>query len=195
MSTSAVPILPIKKGSVLRLWIALGLIGAAGVGVAWFGTAKTIATQGAADQFMDWNDGQTGVLETASGLQYRIDAPGDGSASPTDADVVAIAYKGTLRDGSVFDQNPRATFPVQGLVPGFSEVLKLMSRGAKFKVWIPPALGYGDASPSAAIPANSVLIFDIEMVDFRSMAEVQAMQQQAQQQQAAGANPQQQPVQ
>ncbi len=191
MSTSAVPILPIKKGSLLRLWIALGLIGAAGAGVAWFGTAKTIATQGAADQFMDWNDGQAGVLETASGLQYRIDTPGDRVASPTDADVVAIAYKGTLRDGTVFDENPRATFPVQGLVPGFSEVLKLMSRGAKFKVWIPPALGYGEQSPSSAIPANSVLIFDIEMVDFRSMAEVQAMQQQAQQQQGAGANPQQ----
>ena len=97
-----------------------------------------------------------------------------------------VGYKGTLRDGAVFDENPQASFPVAGVVPGFSEGLKLMARGGKYRLWIPPALGYGANSPGEAIPPNSLLIFDVDLLDFRSMAEIQA---EMERMQAQGAMP------
>lgn len=192
MSVTQVPIQPIKKGSMLKLWgaIALGLVAVGGF--AWMGTSRTVAEEGSNEQFLNWNKGQTGVVTTASGLQYKIIEQGKG-AKPSDQDIALVAYKGTLRDGTVFDQNEQAPLPVGGMIPGFTEGLKLMSKGAKFKFWIPPAIGYGDQSPGEAIPANSLLIFDVELKDFRSEQEVQMMQQQMQQQQmqqgGAGAPP------
>jgi FKBP-type peptidyl-prolyl cis-trans isomerase FkpA len=180
-----VPQQPIAKGSMIKLWVGVAAIVLAAGGLAWAGTSKTVAQKGPAESFLSWNKGQRGVVTTASGLQYKVVEKGQGPA-PTESDVVAIGYKGTLRDGTVFDENPRATFPVDGLVPGFTEVLKLMPRGAKYKVWIPSALGYGEQSPSPVIPPNSLLVFDIEMMDFKSLAEVQAMQQMQQEQQGAG---------
>jgi FKBP-type peptidyl-prolyl cis-trans isomerase FkpA len=179
MSVTRVPIQPIKKGSMLKLWLGLAL-GVAGAGaLAWVGTSRTIADKGNAEQFLSWNKGQSGVITTASGLQYRIIAKGEG-ASPTEQDVALVAYKGTLRDGKVFDQNEQAPLPVGGMIPGFTEGLKLMKRGGKFKFWIPP---------SEAIPANSLLVFDVELKDFKSQQEIQAMQQMMQQQQGAGGLP------
>ncbi|MBA3897339.1 MAG: FKBP-type peptidyl-prolyl cis-trans isomerase [Sphingomonadaceae bacterium] len=182
---TAVPLRPIKKGSLTRLWIGVGLAVVAAGGLAWAGTSKSVATNGTADQFLAWHKGQSGVVTTPSGLQYQVLAKGNGPA-PTDADVVLVNYKGALRDGSVFDQAQRAPFPVTGVVPGFGEGLKLMPRAAKYRFWIPPALGYGAASPDPKIPANSVLVFDVEMIDFKNQAEIQA---QMQQMQAQGAMP------
>lgn len=192
MSVTQVPIQPIKKGSMLKLWgaIALGLVAVGGL--AWMGTSRTVAEKGSNEQFLDWNKGQAGVVTTDSGLQYKVIEKGEGP-KPTDQDVALVAYKGTLRDGSVFDQNEQAPLPVGGMIPGFTEGLKLMSKGAKYKFWIPPAIAYKDQSPGAAIPANSLLIFDVELKDFRSQQEIQMMQQQMQQQQmqqgGAGAPP------
>jgi FKBP-type peptidyl-prolyl cis-trans isomerase FkpA len=185
MSVTRVPIQPIKKGSMLKLWGGIALAVAAAGGLAWAGTSSTIAQKGTSDQFLSWNKGQAGVVTTASGLQYKVMKKGDG-AKPTEQDVALVAYKGTLRDGTVFDQNEQAPLPVGGMIPGFTEGLKLMPKGAKYRFWIPASLGYGEQSPAPTIPANSMLIFDVELKDFRSQAEIQMMQQQMQQQQGAG---------
>ncbi|HEX8553140.1 MAG TPA: FKBP-type peptidyl-prolyl cis-trans isomerase [Sphingomonas sp.] len=157
MSTvTAVPLRPLKRGIVMWIWIgvALALIGAA-----------ALAFQG--DDFMARNARAKGVVSTASGLQYKLIQAGPaGAAKPTDTDVVLVQYKGTLLNGTVFDQSQRPTpFPVTGVVPGFSEALKLMPKGSKYRFWIKPELGYG-AETKGPIPANSTLVFDVELLDF-----------------------------
>ena len=189
---TAVPLRPIKKGAVTRLWlgIAVAVLGAGAV--AWAGTGKSIAMSGTNEQFFAWHAKQSGVKTTPSGLQYQMLKAGAG-APPTDADIVLVNYKGALRDGTVFDESKQPTpFPVTQVVPGFSEGLKLMPKGSKYRLWIPSAMGYGERSPDPKIPANSVLVFDVEMIDFRSQAEVQQqMMQQQMQQQMQGGQPQQ----
>lgn len=131
------------------------------------------------DAFLATNAKQRGVVTTSSGLQYRVLTPGTDSARPTDADVTLVNYVGKLTNGTTFDQSARPTpMPVSGVVPGFSEALKAMSKGAKYRVWIKPSLGYGDRA-TGPIPAGSVLVFDIELLDFVSAAQFQQMQQQA----------------
>jgi len=187
---TAVPIRPIKRAWVVWLSASVALAGIAGVGLAWAGTAKTVAIKGTAEQFMAWHKGVSGVVTTPSGLQYQVMKKGAGP-TPTDTDVTLINYVGALRDGKVFDKGQRTPLPVNGVVPGFQETLKLMPKGATYRVWIPPALGYGDVPQGDAIPAHSVLQFDIDMIDFRSQAEVQAQMQamQAQRGQAEGGMP------
>jgi FKBP-type peptidyl-prolyl cis-trans isomerase len=120
------------------------------------------------------------VIETPSGLQYKVLTPGSEAARPTADDVALVMYKGSLTDGTVFDQSERPTpMAISEVVPGFSEALTLMARGAKYRVWIKPSLGYGDQA-SGPIPAHSVLVFDIELIDWKTRAELMRMQQQAQ---------------
>jgi hypothetical protein len=176
MSVTAVPIQPIARRKLVWLWLGILAAVAIGVGLAFAGTASTIAAKGTPEQFLAWNAGQPGVVTTDSGLPYRVLEEGEG-AKPTDADVALVSYKGELRDGAVFDQNERAPMPVAQVVPGFSEALKLMSRKAKYRIWIPPALGYKDQE-TGPIPANSVLIFDVELIDFIPAAVLQQMQMQ-----------------
>ena len=187
MSVTAVPLRPIKKGGLTKLWIGVGLAVAVAAGGAWIGT-RTGPIAKSAQGFLARNAGAEGVVTTPSGLQYKVVEAGAGP-KPTDADVVLINYKGMLTDDKVFDQGEQVPMEVTGVVPGFSEALKLMSKGAKYRLWIPPALGYGDQAKGDAIPANSVLVFDLDLLDFRSKAELQAMQmqQQMQQQQQGGA--------
>jgi FKBP-type peptidyl-prolyl cis-trans isomerase len=131
------------------------------------------------------------IQETASGLQYKMLTPGTGDAKPTDQDVALVNYEGKLTDGTVFDKSQEPTpMPVTAVVPGFSEALKLMNKGAKYRFWIPPTLGYGDKA-AGPIPANSVLVFDLELLDWKSEAEIRQMQmmQQMMQQQGAGGAP------
>jgi FKBP-type peptidyl-prolyl cis-trans isomerase len=108
-----------------------------------------------------------GVKTTASGLQYQVLIPGDGkAASPKLADTVTVQYRGKLLDGTEFDssyaRNQPATFPVNGVIQGWQEVLPLMKPGSKWKVVVPPELGYG-STPRPGIPAESLLIFEIEL--------------------------------
>mgnify|MGYP000691580355 CR=1 FL=1 len=91
-------------------------------------------------------------------------------------------------DGKVFDQSEQTAMPVDGVVPGFSEGLQLMKRGGEYQFFIPPALAYGDKE-SGPIPANSVLIFNVKLIDFKSRAEIMAMQQQMHQMQGEGMHP------
>jgi FKBP-type peptidyl-prolyl cis-trans isomerase FkpA len=175
MSITAVPIQPIKKGSLTKYWVGIALVLAAGGGLAYWGTA---------DVRSEYGD----VVTTASGLKYKIVKGGEGK-SPTDEDVVLVAYKGSLKNGKIFDQNPQAGFPVTGVVPGFSEGLKIMQRGGQYRLWIPAELGYGPddqknpQTGEVAIPGGSELIFDVELLEYKSRAEVEAMQKQMQEMQ------------
>ncbi|MFC3442855.1 FKBP-type peptidyl-prolyl cis-trans isomerase [Sphingobium rhizovicinum] len=180
MSTTAVPLRPIAKGSLTRLWIGVAVVALAAGGLAWAGQQHVAASPTA---FLASNAHEDGVVTTESGLQYKVLEEGSG-ASPTPADVALVGYKGALLDGTVFDENPQAPMPVDGVVPGFSEGLQKMKKGGKYRLWIPPQLGYGDAD-NGPIPGGSVLVFDVTLHDFKSKAELMQLQQQMQMQQGA----------
>lgn len=182
MSTTAVPLRPIAKGSLTRLWIGVAAVALAAGGLAWAGQQGVAPSPVA---FLAQNAKADGVVTTESGLQYKILSDGTGP-SPTTADVALVGYKGTLLDGTVFDENPQAPMPVDGVVPGFSEGLQKMKKGGKYRLWIPPQLGYGEQA-AGPIPAGSVLVFDVTLHDFKSRAEIMQMQQMMQQ--GAGAPP------
>lgn len=177
MSTTAVPLRPIAKGSLTRLWIGVAAVVLAAGGLAWAGTQGAQASPAA---FLADNAKASGVITTESGLQYKVLEDGTGS-SPTTSDVALVGYKGTLLDGKTFDENPQTAMPVDGVVPGFSEGLQKMKKGGKYRLWIPPQLGYGDQQ-AGEIPPGSVLVFDVTLHDFKSRAEIMRMQQMMQQQ-------------
>ncbi|MEP3225058.1 MAG: FKBP-type peptidyl-prolyl cis-trans isomerase [Parasphingorhabdus sp.] len=181
MSVTTVPIRPIKKGSLTKLWIGLALVLAVAGALAWAGTQNAVETGASNEQFLANNGEEDGVTTTATGLQIKTLKPGEGP-SPTATDTALVNYKGTTRDGNVFDQNEQTPMPVGGVVPGFSEALQLMQKGGEYRIWIPSELGYGEQSPSPELPANSVLIFDVTLLDFISAEQMQALQQQMQQQ-------------
>ena len=184
MSVTTVPIQPLKKGSIAKFWIGISAVILAGGALAYWGTSSIRSEYAGDDAFFADNADEKGVVTTKSGLQILTIRNGEGK-SPTDADITLIKYKGTLRDGTVFDENERAPLPVAGVVPGFSEALKKMQVGGQYKIWIPGKLGYGEnppANPQTGQPAfepNATLIFDVELLDFRSRAEVEAMQKEA----------------
>lgn len=182
--TTSVPISPTKRSWLIWLGVGVALAGFGGVALAVRGTQSAVVAKGSNEQFLAWNAHNTGVVTTATGLQYKVVKKGVGP-SPTEADVALVSYRGTLRDGRVFDENPRAPLPVNGVVPGFAEALKLTAKGGQYRFWIPSALGYGtrgagDPTQPNSIPADSLLIFDIGLIDFKSLAEIQAAQQQMQ---------------
>lgn len=120
--------------------------------------------------FLAENGQRDGVTTTASGLQYEIIESGpEGGASPTTANSVLAHYHGTLADGSVFDSSVQrgepASFGVTQVIAGWTEALQLMTVGDKWRLFLPPELAYGNASPSPAIPPNSALIFEVELLE------------------------------
>lgn len=116
--------------------------------------------------FLAQNAKREGVVTTDSGLQYEMLRDGSGP-KPSVLDTVTVHYKGTLVDGSVFDSSydrgEPATFPLMNVVPGWRQGIPLMSVGSKYKLYIPSELGYGP-SAKPGIPANSVLIFEVELL-------------------------------
>ena len=112
---------------------------------------------------------QTNEMQTtASGLKYRVLKHGTGTVSPKAMDTVTVHYQGTLLDGTVFDSSIErgqpATFPLNQVIPGWTEGLQLMKVGDKFRFEIPPNLAYGPNSPSPKIPPNSTLVFEVELL-------------------------------
>lgn len=188
MSVTAVPIRPTSRRVLGMLWGGLGVAVLGAAALAWAGTGRAVAETGTPAQFMAFNAHQPGVVETANGLQYQVLKEGQGD-HPTDNDVVLVKYKGTLRDGTVFDQNERAPMEVAQVIPGFSEGLKLMRRGGEYRLWIKPELGYGDRATGGVIPPNSVLVFDVTLIDFVPADVLRQMQQQQQQGLPGGAAP------
>lgn len=194
MSVTTVPIQPIKKGSIPKFWAGIAVVALAGAGLAWWGTADIRKEYQTGEQFLSANADEDGVTVTKSGLQIQTIRGGEGKP-PSDNDVAMISITGTLRDGTVFQEPASGPFPVSGGIPGFTEALKLMQKGGKYKIWIPSEIGYGDQdipdqkSGGILIPAGSVLIFDVELQDYlpRDQFEAAMKQQQEQMQKAAGA--------
>jgi len=159
---TAVPLQPIRKGSMFKLWLGVLLVIAAGVAIAW--------------------------LTTPAMVSVTTVKPGMGG-SPSADDVVYINYTGKLPDGTVFDQAKGAQLPLGGgIIPGFTQGMTQMQKGGSYTLHIPARLAYGaNPPPGSKIPANSDLIFDIDLVDFMSRADfqrrMQIMQQMQQMQQ------------
>ena len=130
--------------------------------------AAANATEGQA--FLAANKDKPDVQTTASGLQYQVLEAGKGE-KPTADDVVRVHYKGTLLDGTEFDSSYErgepAMFALAQVVPGWQEGIALMPVGSKYRLWIPSELAYGEQSPSPLIPANSVLVFDLELLGIK----------------------------
>ncbi|MGR5410723.1 FKBP-type peptidyl-prolyl cis-trans isomerase [Vibrio sp. PNB22_8_1] len=118
---------------------------------------------------------QEGVVKTDSGLLYEVITPAEGE-KPKDTDTVQVHYKGTLIDGTQFDSSydrgEPATFPLNRVIPGWTEGVQLMPVGSKFKFVIPPELAYGDQD-TASIPANSTLVFEVELLNVENGNEAQ----------------------
>jgi FKBP-type peptidyl-prolyl cis-trans isomerase FkpA len=146
-----VPLQPVAKGALSKLWIGVVLAIALGGAVA-VGTRQ-------------------------KGLDVETVKAGSG-ASPAATDYVLVNYVGHLANGKEFDRGEHVPIPVQGVIPGFSTALQQMQKGGKYHVFIPARLGYGaqeqhnQMTGEVTIPANSDLTFDIELIEFKSAAEV-----------------------
>lgn len=118
-------------------------------------------------EFLAENGKREGVVTLPSGLQYEVLTAAEGD-KPTASDRVTTHYRGTLIDGTQFDSSydrgQPATFPLNGVIAGWTEALQLMSPGAKWRLFIPPELAYGERA-QGPIPANSTLIFDVELIE------------------------------
>lgn len=125
------------------------------------------ATKG--KEYLEANKSKPGVQVTASGLQYKVITPGSGP-SPKATSTVKVHYRGTLIDGTEFDSSYKrgqpAEFGVGQVIKGWTEALQLMKKGAKYQLTIPSELAYGERN-SGTIPANSVLNFEVELLDFK----------------------------
>ena len=124
------------------------------------------AAKEAGTKFLAENKSREGVKETASGLQYVVEKEGEGP-QPTATDEVTVHYTGRLLDGTVFDSSVQrgepATFPLNRVIPGWTEGVQLMKEGAKYTFFIPSDLAYGAQGVPNAIPPHSTLIFDVEL--------------------------------
>ena len=121
----------------------------------------------AGKQFLEENKKTADVRETASGLQYVVEKEGEGT-SPAATDEVTVHYTGRLLDGTVFDSSVNrgepATFPLNRVIPGWTEGVQLMKEGAKYTFFIPSDLAYGPQGIPGAIPPHSTLVFEVELI-------------------------------
>src|SRR5881628_207471 len=125
-------------------------------------------TEGA--KFLEDNKKKPGVKTTASGLQYKVEKEGTG-AQPKATDMVTVNYRGTLINGTEFDSSYKrgqpATFPVNGVIKGWTEALQLMKVGSKYQLFVPSNLAYGERSVGPDIAPNATLIFEVELPDVK----------------------------
>ena len=132
-----------------------------------FKNEKASANLQAGLDFLEANKQKPGVVKLPSGLQYEVIHNGEGP-KPLATNKVTCHYHGTLIDGTVFDSSVKrgqpATFPLNGVIKGWTEGLQLMNQGSKWRFFIPPQLGYGDRQVSAQIGPNSTLVFEVELL-------------------------------
>ena len=130
--------------------------------------AKAEVAAAVGQAFLAENANKAGIVVTESGLQYEVLTAGSG-AKPSRADKVRTHYHGTLIDGTVFDSSYNrgqpAEFPVSGVIAGWTEALQLMPVGAKYRLYIPHNLAYGERGAGGAIKPYSALIFDVELLE------------------------------
>jgi FKBP-type peptidyl-prolyl cis-trans isomerase FklB len=133
---------------------------------------KVVGEKNAADatKFLAENKKKDGVKTTASGLQYKVMKEGAG-AQPKETDTVTVNYRGTLINGAEFDSSYKrgqpATFPVNGVIKGWTEALQLMKTGSKYQLFIPADLAYGARAVGPDITPNSALIFEVELLEVK----------------------------
>jgi FKBP-type peptidyl-prolyl cis-trans isomerase len=124
----------------------------------------------ASEAYMTENAKKEGIKTTASGLQYKVVTEGKG-AKPKADDVVEVNYKGTLIDGTEFDSSYKrgqpVTFPVNGVIPGWTEALQLMPVGSKYELYIPSDLAYGPGGTGGVIGPNQALVFEVELLGIK----------------------------
>ena len=122
------------------------------------------------EAFLAENKKKEGVKTTPSGLQYKVIKPGKGK-KPKSSDTVTVNYRGTLIDGTEFDSSYKrgqpATFQVSGVIPGWTEALQLMEEGAKWQLFIPSNLAYGERGAGGVIGPNATLIFEVELLSIQ----------------------------
>ncbi len=122
------------------------------------------------ETFLAENKRKEGVVTLASGLQYKVIKKGSGK-KPKLTDTVTTHYRGTLIDGTEFDssyrRNQPVSFPVNGVIPGWTEALQLMEEGAKWQLFIPPHLAYGERGAGPQIGPNATLIFEVELISIQ----------------------------
>ena len=164
-----VPLLPIAKGSLIKLWLGVAVALLIGGGIAW--AART-------------HDVRVETLTAGTGPM------------PTASDVVLVNYLGKLANGKEFDKGERVPMDLETMLPGFRDGLTKMQKGGKYRLMIPADKGYGaedrrnPQTGEVVIPANSDLVFDIDLIDFKSREEVMRQQQMMQQlQQMQGGAP------
>jgi FKBP-type peptidyl-prolyl cis-trans isomerase FklB len=124
-------------------------------------------------KFLEENKKKEGVKTTASGLQYKAIKEGTGP-QPKATDTVTVNYRGTTINGAEFDSSYKrgqpATFPLNGVIKGWTEALQLMKVGSKYQLFLPPTLAYGERAVGPEIPPNSTLIFEVELLDVKPPA-------------------------
>jgi len=140
------------------------------IGITMFSMANATTPEenkAAGTAFLATNAKKTNIVTTASGLQYEILTPGTGTASPKATDNVTVHYKGTTIDGKEFDSSysrgEPTSFPLNRVIPGWTEGVQLMKEGAKYRFYIPSELAYGEQG-AGPIDSNSTLIFDVELI-------------------------------
>jgi FKBP-type peptidyl-prolyl cis-trans isomerase FkpA len=155
-----VPLQPIARGSLLKLWLGVLLALVVGAGIAWAARVQ--------------------------GVEVETLTPGTGP-SPTTTDVVLVNYVGKLENGTEFDRGNRVPMGLDQVVPGFAEGITKMQKGGRYRLTIPAEKAYGaeekrnPQTGQVVIPANSDLVFDVDLVDFKSRAEIMRQQQMLQQ--------------
>jgi FKBP-type peptidyl-prolyl cis-trans isomerase len=131
-------------------------------------TAEAEANRLTGEKFLAENKSQQDVQVTDSGLQYKVLEKTDGP-SPDAGDSVKVHYEGRLLDGAVFDSSRErgepVTFPVEGVIPGWTEALQLMPEGSRYRLFIPPELAYGERGAGDKIGPNQTLVFDVELLE------------------------------
>ena len=161
MTVTQVPLRPIARGTLAKLWLALLVLVVAALALAWSGA------------------GQLRGETTASGLQFRTVEPGEGPMiKPVDG--VMIEYEGRLMDGTIFDTSEgRGPAPMIAgqVIPGFAEALQKMQKGGRYAIRIPSELAYGATPPPGPIPPNADLEFDVHVVQVVPDAALMAAQQ------------------
>jgi FKBP-type peptidyl-prolyl cis-trans isomerase len=183
---TAVPLRPIKRGSLAKLWVGIAALVMVGAGVAYAGTKSAVMAAMSPAEFLESNARKSGVVTLPSGLQYEVLSAGKGP-KPGVNDIALVEYDGRLAStGESFDSTEAngggpVPMPVAQVVPGFSEGLQQMQTGGKYRLWIKPELGYGardvpdPRTGRIAIPANSVLVFDVTLVAFQPGAGMPGM--------------------
>ena len=159
------------SGGVVKWLVAATVIIAVVVLAVWAGTRDQVAAVRPADmKYLAENAKKPGVVTTASGLQYQVLRQGVGP-KPGRSDTVLVNYEGRLIDKTVFDssyqRNQPAAFPLENVIPGWTEGVQLMPAGSKYRFVVPPSLGYGARGAGGVIPPGAVLEFDIELLAIR----------------------------